>query len=126
MSIPFLVTTALAAPAYGQTVGPAIPWARIVVAFLVCIAFAVGAILWLRSRQGLPTDVRTLLGQLRQSKASDPQAPLLIEQRLRASPTSQFVILRCGERRYLVHTGPQGAQNIDRLDDAPPASEPVS
>jgi len=126
MSISFLVTTALAVPAYSQTAGPVIPWARIVIAFLVCIAFAVGAILWLRSRQGLPTDIRALFGQLGQPRASEPAEPFEIERRLRVSPTSQLFILRCGERRYLVHTGPQGAQNLDRLDDAPPPSEPGS
>lgn len=127
MSISFLLTTALTAPAYSQTAAPTIPWARIIIAFLVCIAFAVGAILWLRSRQqGLPTDVRALFGPLGRPKALEVAEPFEIERRLRVSPTSQLFILRCGERRYLVHTGPQGAQNLDRLDDARSPSEPAT
>ena len=126
MSIPFLVTAVVTAPAYGQGAEPVIPWARIVVAFLICIAFAVGAILWMRARQGMPTDVRVLFEGLRRTKTPEPQEPFEIERRLRVSPASQLFILRCGARRYLVHTGPQGAQNLDRLDDATPASEPAS
>ncbi len=123
MLISNLTTIALAASTY-QSSTPAIPWARIVLAFLVCIAFAVGAILWLRARQGLPSDAKTLLGQLRLAPPASPQA-LAVEHRLRTTATGQIVILRCGERRYLIHLCPQGAQMIDRLDDLPAEEEPA-
>lgn len=126
MSLSFLLTAAHAAPAYSQNAGPAIPWARIVLAFFFCIAFAVVAILWLRSRQGQPVDVRALLGKLGQPTTVEAEEPLEIERRLRVSPASQIVVLRCGVRRYLLHVGSQGAQNLDRLDDVPPTGGTVS
>lgn len=125
MSISFLLTTARAAHAFGEKAEPVIPWARIVIAFLICIAFAVGAILWLRARQGLPNNVRKLFDPFGQGAQAGYSEPLEIERRLRVSATGQLIILRCGQRRYLVHTGPQGAQNLDRLDDAPIVGEPA-
>lgn len=125
MSISLLLTTAHAAHAFGQNAEPVIPWVRIVVAFLICIFFAVGAILWLRARQGVPVNVRKLFDRIGRNAPLEFSEPFEVERRLRVSPTGQMIILRCGDRRYLIHAGPHGAQNLDRLDDAPALIEPL-
>lgn len=117
MSTILLTTLAINASSVGQGGSPAIPWLRIAAAFLICIAFAIGAILWLRWRQGLTTDFKTLAAQLIRPAPLPAELPLVVEERLRVSPVSQFLILRCGTRRYLIHSSPQAAQLIDRLDD---------
>lgn len=117
MSFATPLLLAQAAPAYGQGADISIPWARIILAFLFCIAVAAGAILWLRARQGRETSLRALVDRLAGPAAPTEQV-LVVEDRLRASPTSQYLILRCGARRYLVHQTAQSAVLLDRLDDA--------
>ena len=117
MSFATPLLLAQAAPAYGQGADISIPWARIILAFFFCIAVAAGAILWLRARQGRETSLRALVDRLAGS-ATQSEHGLEVEERLRASPTGQYLILRCGARRYLVHQTAQGAVLLDRLDDA--------
>lgn len=107
-----------AAPrALAQAPDLSIPWARIVLGLLFCIGLAFIAVMVIRQRQGLPIS----LADLRQAFATGQPRPdsgaLQIEQRIRLTAASQIVVLRCAERRYLVHLGNQGAQLIDRLPD---------
>lgn len=95
----------------GQASEPAIPWLRIVFAFLFCIALAVVAVLWLRRRQGLPP----LLAGLVPAASAGPDR-LGIEERLRVSATSQILVLRWDGARYLVHVSGAGAQLLDRRE----------
>lgn len=104
--------------------GPIIPWARIVIAFLFCITLAIGAILWLRTRQGQPTSLSALWAQLKRPSTEIVPKAMAIEQRLRITPTGQFLVLRCDERRYLLHVGSQQAQLLDRLEDVDTPLEP--
>lgn len=112
-----LTIIAQAAPAYSRAADPAVPWARLILAFLLCLILAAGAILWLRARQGAPTDLRALVDGIVGAGKAAPIPELEIEERLRVSPTGQLLRVRCGVRRYLVHIGPHGASLIDRLDD---------
>lgn len=108
-SIASLSVLAAASGRLGQAEGPVIPWLRIVLAFLFCIALAVAAVLWLRKRQGLPPLLAGLI-------ATAPDGPdrLGIEERLRVSATSQILVLRWDGARYLVHVSGAGAQLLDR------------
>lgn len=110
--------TAAAPLAIARAPDLSIPWARIVLGLLFCFGLAVVAVLLIRQRQGLPSSLSDLRQALVAGTNSEANALLQIEQRMRVTPTNQFVILRCGTRRYLVHLGPQGAQMLDRLDDA--------
>lgn len=93
---------------------PVIPWARIVLALLLCLALAVAAILALRYRQGRPADLGALLRGLVQPPESGVMPQLRVEERLRLSATSQVVVLHWDSARYLVHIAPGGAQLLDR------------
>lgn len=116
---------ALSAAGYAQGSEPVIPWLRIVLAFAFCIALAVAAILWMRARQqGGQVDLNTLLARFASPAGAPARQALEVEHRLRVTATGQFLLLRCEQRRYLVHVGSQGAELIDRLEDAPPPPGP--
>lgn len=117
LSVSTLTILVQAASVHGQPPDPVIPWGRILFAFLFCIALAVGAILWLRARHGVFTDLRGVARRVTRRHPAPVHDELEVQNRLRVSPSSQVMVLRCGERRYLVHMGGQGAQLIDRLDD---------
>lgn len=94
----------------------AIPWVRIVLAFVFCILVAVGAITLLRVRQG-----HWDLGALRR-RLSDGLPNTLIRTRrldliekLPMAPGHYAVLLRCDARDFLLHMGPQGATVISDL-----------
>ena len=107
----------------GQGEDLSVPWARIVLALLFCLALAVAAILIVRQKQGLGTSFDSLR-KLMEGHAGQAGAAtgLAIEQRLRITPASQVLVLRCEQRRYLIHVSAQGAQVLDRLDDTAPPS----
>lgn len=115
IDLQLLVATAPAAVPHASDLS--IPWARIVLGLLFCIGLAVVAILLIRQRQGLPNRLSDLRSAFTSASIGASKEALQIEQRLRISPASQVIILRCAERRYLVHLGPQSAQLLDRLAD---------
>lgn len=118
-----LLTLAAGAPARGALAygaDPAIPWGRIVLAFLLCLALALGAIAVIRARHGLAVVPPELARRLSHGTAA-PVAEaerIAIVQRLAVTPTSQLVVLRRGSRSYLLHLTAQGATEIDRFDDS--------
>lgn len=118
-----LLLVATAPPAMGQAPDLSIPWARIVLGLLFCLGLVVVAIMLIRKRQGLPNRLADLRGAFSTSSFLASEGVLQIEHRLRLTPGSQVIILRCAERRYLVHLGPQGAQLLDRLADHEPVAE---
>lgn len=90
-----------------------IPWLRIALAFLFCIALAVGAITLLRLRQGqwtLPHWGRDWVGRLRDKRAGP--ARLSVVERVALSPGHQVILLRCDDKCHLIHLGPQGSALI--------------
>lgn len=94
----------------------AIPWVRIVLAFVFCILVAIGAIALLRVRQGTWD-----LGALRR-RLSDGLPDTLIRARrldlvekLPMAPGHYAVLLRCDAAHVLLHLGPQGATVIADL-----------
>ena len=116
---PSLLVLAAAGARFGRAADPDIPWLRIALAFLFCIALAVAAILLLRRYQGGRIDPATLLtGLVRPGPAATPRA-LRLEERLRLSATSQVLVLAWGGTSYLVHVGATGAQLIDRRPAGP-------
>lgn len=98
---------------------PDIPWVRIILAFLFCIALAIAAIGFIRVRNGMPL-MPDRLGSSIAGVGDGTSAPsdrLQITQRLTLSPNSQVIVLKRGEQNYLLHVGANGATEIDRFND---------
>ena len=112
-AIPALLANARVPYATGPELS--VPWARIAIAFLICVALAAAAIHLLRNRYGRKAAPRSFGDLLRQTERGDPA--LELEERLRITPTGQVCVIRCEGRRYLLHIGQQGCTLIDRLDD---------
>jgi flagellar biogenesis protein FliO len=118
MGLAFLIR---AAEPIGQASEFAVPWARIVLSLLLCLALAVWAIAFLRRRSGaapIPMFAR-LLAQ----SDGDRERQLELVERLQVSPASQICLVRCGDKRFLFHVSSAGAQLLSRLDDETVAAE---
>ena len=113
ISLPLLATAPVQ---YATGAEMAVPWARIALAFFICIALAAAAIYVLRQRYGRAAAPRGFAELL--SRKEQVETELEILERLRATPTGQLCLVRCGERRYLIHLGQQNCTLIERLDDA--------
>lgn len=109
--IAHLTTLAAAAVPFAASGGPEIPWARIILAFFFCIGVAVAAIAFIRARNG-GHEIRFLLKGLGAKMATEPDALALVS-RLRVGPGHQVCLIRCKNREYLLHIGPQSALLID-------------
>ena len=99
-----------------------IPWLRIILALLFCLFLAVGAIGFVRARNGQPVLPEEWAPRLhfREQGATDSSAQRLhIAQRLSMTPTSQIVLLKRGTVTYLLHLTPTSATQIDRFEDEP-------
>ena len=101
-----LLTVASTALSYGE--GPAVPWARIVLAFLLSIGVAVAAIAFMRWRAGQGGPNLPWL-QIRRG-AADAQRELELVERLVLSATTQLVVVRWRERKLLILVSPTGAE----------------
>ena len=108
-----LVAAAGSALSYGA--GPSVPWARIVLAFLLCAGLAVGAIAFLRWRtgQGGPGPLWSRLGRV----AGSPDRELQLVERLALSATTQLVVVRWGTRKLLILASPAGAHVLSEEGD---------
>jgi hypothetical protein len=105
-----------AALSYGE--GPSVPWARIVLAFLLCAGLAVAAIAFLRWRTGRGAPSPFWLQMMR--GAGEGERELELVERLSLSPTTQLVVVRWGGRKLLILASPSGAQLLgDRPGAAP-------
>jgi hypothetical protein len=112
-----------------QGSAPDIPWVRIILVMILCVGLAFVAVGFLRIRYGLPflpdriTNPITNAGVL----PDTPEEKLVILDRLAAGPSSQFMVLGRGEKRYLVHLAQGGATVIDQYaehcSDAPTTKE---
>ncbi|MEP0391760.1 MAG: hypothetical protein ABJ205_15515 [Erythrobacter sp.] len=107
-----------------QGSAPDIPWVRITLVMLLCIGLAFVAVGFLRIRYGLPFLPDRITNPITsRGLPSDTQAEKLeIKDRLAAGPSSQFLVLGRGERRYLIHIAQHGATVIDQYSEVP-ASE---
>lgn len=104
-------------PALAQGVAPDIPWVRIAVVLVLCIALAVAAIGFVRLRLGMPFLPTTWLLPFKpRLDQTVKEKRLHIVERLGVSPTSQFVVLARGKQRYLLLLTQQGATEIDRYE----------
>lgn len=91
---------------YGE--GPSVPWARIVLAFLLCAGLAVAAAAFLRWRTGRGAPSPFWLQMAR--GAGDGRRELELLERLSLSPTAQLLVVRWGEKKLLILASPAGAQ----------------
>lgn len=106
----------------GQPSAPDIPWLRITLVLILCIALAFAAVGFLRIRYGMPFLPERLANPIKaQTVSSDKEDRLAIVERLPAGQSSQFVVLGRGKQRYLLHISQQGATVIDQF--AEPAEE---
>ena len=103
-----LLTAAGSALSYGE--GPSVPWARIVLAFLLCAGLAAAAIAFMRWRTGQGAPGPFWLQMTR--GAGDGQRELELVERLSLSPTTQLVVVRWGERKLLILSSPRGAHVV--------------
>jgi hypothetical protein len=116
-----LLAAATAPLAYGE--GPTVPWARIVLSLLFCLALGVSAIVAIRRRSGhaVPGPIALLFQGT--GRAAPRQLELL--ERLALTATSQLCLVRCGDKRLLVLVSPVGAQVIEGpVTDGPEEREP--
>lgn len=103
-----------------QGAAPDIPWVRIALVMILCVALAFAAVGFLRIRYGLPflpdriTNPITSAGIVTQT----PGEKLAIVDRVAAGPSSQFIVLGRGEQRYLLHVSQAGATVVDRYENA--------
>jgi hypothetical protein len=99
---------AVAGTALSYGAGPSVPWARIILAFLLCAGLAVAAIAFLRWRagQGGPG---TIWRQMSRGAAGGQRELELVE-RLALSPNAQLMVVRWGEKKLLVLASSSGAQ----------------
>lgn len=104
-----------AAQPIGQGGQFVVPWARIILSLLVCLALAVWAIAFVRRRAGAPpiTGFARFLAQAQR----DQERELELLERLPLSAASQLCLIRCGEQRFLLHVSAAGAQLLARLDE---------
>lgn len=106
-----LMTASLA-----QGSAPDIPWVRIIFVMILCVVLAFVAVGFLRIRYGLPflpdrvTNPITSAGIV----TNAPKEKLAIIDRLAAGPSSQFIVLGRGEKRYLLHIAQNGATVVDQ------------
>jgi flagellar biogenesis protein FliO len=107
-----LLAAATAPIVYGE--GPSIPWARVVLSLLFCIALAVAAIAFIRKRSGQAA-LGPLTGLIPRVERGVPRKLELLE-RLPLAATSQLCLVRCGDKRLLILVSSGGAQLIERLD----------
>jgi len=105
----------LATVPIGREENFAIPWARIVLALLFCLALAVAAIAVRRRRLGFSA-TPSFASLLAFNGAREDRELELLE-RLQLSPTSQICLIRCGHRRLLLHISAAGAQLLGEPDD---------
>lgn len=103
----------------GQGSAPDIPWVRITLVMFLCIGLAFVAVGFLRIRYGLPFLPDRITNPITSAGlASDaPTEKLEIKDRLAAGPSSQFVVLGRGKKRYLIHIAQQGATVIDQYSE---------
>jgi hypothetical protein len=108
-----LLAAAGTALSYGE--GPSIPWARIVLAFLLCVGLAVAAIAFMRRRsmQGGPSPFWLQMTR----GTGDGLRELELVERLVLSPTAQLVVVRWGARKLLLLASPSGAQLLSEEHD---------
>ena len=113
ISLPLL---AAASPQYATGGEIAVPWARLALAFFICVALAAAAIHMMRQRYGsaAPRGFSDFL-----SRKEQVEAEIEIVERVRITPSGQLCLVRCGERRYLIHLGQHNCTLIERLNDAP-------
>jgi hypothetical protein len=106
------VGTSVLAGELGGGAAPSIPWGRIALAFLFCIALAAGAILLLRKYRGYaggsPGFPPSFL--LRQAG----QRSIEILETRRVSPHGDVCLLRCKGQDYLFIVTPQQALLLDK------------
>jgi flagellar biogenesis protein FliO len=110
------VTATATSPALAQHLAEAdtsdVPWWRVIGAFILCIALAVGAALALRLRY---RGVTMSLG----SKARKLQ----IIESVRIAPQVDVCLLRCENRQLLIAATPHGATLLDSADLPPAAAD---
>ena len=113
MAIRFdLLAAAGTALSYGE--GPSVPWARIVLAFLLCAGLAVAAIAFLRWRTGQAGASPIWLQMTGGASACERELELL--ERLALSPTTHLAVVRWGERKLLILASPAGARLLTEGD----------
>ena len=103
-----LLAAAGNALSYGE--GPSVPWARIVLAFLLCVGLAVAAIAFMRWRtgQGGPGPIWSQI--VRGAGGGDRELEQI--ERLALSPTTQLFVVRWREKKLLILSSSSGAQVI--------------
>ena len=106
---------AAADTAFAYGAAPSVPWARIVLAFLLCVGLAVAAIAFLRWRTGQGSPGRFWQQMVR--SAGERQRELELVERLALSATTQLVVVRWGERKLLILASPSGAQALGEEGD---------
>jgi flagellar biogenesis protein FliO len=107
-----LLAAAAAPIAHGSAFS--VPWARIALSLLFCIALAVAAIALIRRRTG-HTALGPIAALIARGEQAAPRGLELLE-RLPLTATSQLCLVRCGDERLLILISPGGAQLIERLD----------
>ncbi|MEM1051667.1 MAG: hypothetical protein AAGI28_06175 [Pseudomonadota bacterium] len=102
-----------------QGVAPDIPWVRIVLVMILCVLLAFVAVGFLRIRYGLPFLPDRITNPITSAAlVSDTSGEkLTIVDRLTAGPSSQFIVLGRGKKRYLIHVAQNGATVIDHYSD---------
>ena len=118
-----LLTAAAGAEPIAYADGPGIPWLRIVLAFALCIALAIGAIGFIRVKNGMPLipdEMRSRTGASGEVASPGNDERIRIAQRLSVTPQSQLVVVTRGRQNYLLHLTNNGATEIDRFHDDRP------
>ena len=115
-SYPALLLALVPLPAMAAGLGtastPSVPWVRIVLAFLFCIALAVAAIAVLRHQQGRLRF--TFAARAFPAMAQAPRRRIEVIETRRISQHGDVCLLHCDEYSYLIAMGQAHAVLLDR------------
>lgn len=115
-SYPVLLLALIPLPAMAAGLGaagtPGVPWARIVLAFLFCIALAAAAIAVLRHHQGRGRPA--MLARAFPAMAQAPRRRIDLIETRRISQHGDVCLLHCGGHSYLIAVGQAHAVLLDR------------
>lgn len=92
---------------------PSVPWVRIILSLLFCVALAIAAIVFIRRRSADGG-----LGQFTPflARTNREQRQLELMERLPLTGTSHICLVRCGDNRFVILVSAAGAQLVEKLD----------
>lgn len=117
-----LIPLPVMAARLGTATSPGIPWLRIALAFLLCIALAIAAVLTLRRHQGRQD--WAILTRCFSTMAQVPRRQITVIETRRVSQHGDVCLIHCHGRAYLLAMGQGHATLLDQHSLTPEGNLP--